>query len=149
MNLQYIFIQKMKWSAKIRKFFSKSKAPDAKFTVHNEKIEYSPSQSNCNSFYSNDQSHYNASSSRNQYENSFSSLSDISLLEQHVPATHFLFEQLQKLAIQTNFEIRRLDCEGLLSNFDALRHVVIIFTILAETNFQFPNFTFVPVPHTL
>ena len=138
----------MKWSAKIRKFFSKSKIPDAKYTVHNEKIEYSSSHSNCNSCYSNNQSHYNASCSQNQYENSFSSFSDISLLEQHVPATHFLFEQLQKLAIQTNFEIRRLDCEGLLSNFDALRHVVIIITILAETNFQFPNFTFVPVPHT-
>ena len=70
-------------------------------------------------------------------------------MDQPIPATQFLFEQLESLSKQTNFEIRRLDCEGLLSNFDALRHLVIVFTIIADSGFKFPDYLFQPVTNQL
>ena len=140
----------MKWSSKIRKFFKKSDTQKVQYTTKNEAIEFGqPFNENSHSHNPEEQELSISSDIPSLYNDSFSSISFISNMNQPIPATQFLFEQLESLSKQTNFEIRRLDCEGLMSNFEALRHLVIVFTIIADSGFKFPDYLFQPVPNQL
>ena len=139
----------MKWSSKIRKLFKKSDTQKVKYTTKDEAIIYGQPFNENSSYYPEEQELSISSDNQNLFNDSFSSISLISNMDQPIPATQFLFEQLESLSKQTNFEIRRLDCEGLLSNFDALRHLVIVFTIIADSGFKFPDYLFQPVTNQL
>ena len=79
------------------------------------------------------------SASSSQLSNSFdSTASDISVnLNACVPATHQLYIILRESSEKINFDLSTLDMSSIISNFAALRAILMIFNQLDNKGFRF------------
>ena len=119
---------------KIRSFFKRQKNHRITYKVAEERVyhEVPPPDSS----YSYSENITNAEDSFDTNSASTISLQSISL-STCVPVTHQLYLILTETAEKLQFDLRSIDLEAIVSNFTALRAIIMIFNQLEEKGFTF------------